>query len=333
MDSQANAEKPSRSRLYATIAVVGMLLVLLAYVLGSYSLSGRRAAVHGWVPASAYDEADWARSAGVAKLTGGGRAGGGGRPPAAERSALAEAPAFQAGPQVPWPTSPMLIRTATLRLRVEDVTAAHEKVTKIAREARGYVANTSFNSESGPAYATITIRVPSQGLDSIVDRIAALGKLLNKEISAQEVTEEYVDLSSRKRNFEREEGRLLDLLERAGKVTDLLEVERTLSRVRGQIETIAGRMRYLENRVALSTLHVYLQGPQPGPTAGGPAWAASDVFREATRSLIDTGRGLATIGIWVGIYTPVWLPLLLLLLWLIRRTSGIRTGAEAASGK
>jgi len=333
MDSQANAEKSSRSRLYATIAVVGMLLVLLAYVLGSYGVSGRRAGVHGSVPAGAYDEADWAGSPGVAKPAAHGRAGGGGRGAMAAGSARAEAPAFQAGPEARWPTSPMLIRTATLRLRVEDVTAAHEQVTRMAREARGYVANTSFNSESGPAYATITIRVPSQGLDSIVDRIAALGKLLNKEISAQEVTEEYVDLSSRKRNFEREEGRLLDLLEHAGKVTDLLEVERTLARVRGQIETIAGRMRYLENRVALSTLHVHLQGPQPRPTAGGPAWAASDVFREATRSLMDTGRGLATIGIWVGIYTPVWLPLLLLLLWLIRRTSGIRAGAEAASGK
>jgi hypothetical protein len=166
----------------------------------------------------------------------------------------------------------MLIRTASLQVRVEDVAKAHAEVVRIAREAHGYVADTTLSAESGPAYATITIRVPSEGLESVMDRIAALGKLLQKQISAQEVTEEYVDLTSRRRNLEREEQRLLDLLQRAGKIRELLDVESTLARVRGEIEHIAGRMRYLENRVNLSTIRVQLEGPQPKVTAGGPVW-------------------------------------------------------------
>ncbi|MBN1458747.1 MAG: DUF4349 domain-containing protein, partial [Armatimonadetes bacterium] len=189
----------------------------------------------------------------------------------------------------------------------------------IARAAGGYVASTRLSSEHGPTYAEMTLRLPSEGLDSVIDRVSELGRLLSKELGTQEVTEEYVDLTSRKRNLEREEERLLELLQRAAKMEDLLKVEQYLGNIRGQIEQIAGRLRYLENRVSLSTLTVRLEGPQPKPDVGGPVWMATDVYRQAARSLKDTGRGLATMGIWTGVYAPVWLPLLLVLVWLGRR--------------
>ena len=228
---------------------------------------------------------------------------------------------FQAGADFPSPTSPMLIRTGSLRLRVDDVVKAHDEVARIAEEAGGYVATSTVSSETGPTFASITIRVPAKGLDSIVEEIVALGKLLNKEITTQEVTEEYVDLTSRRRNLEREEEQLLALLKRAGKVSDLLQVEQVLGRIRGEIEQISGRMRFLENRVAYSTLSVNLEGPEREPTAGGPAWAASDVGRRAVRSLLETARGLASAAIWLGVYAAIWLPLLLILLWIWRRAS------------
>ena len=218
-----------------------------------------------------------------------------------------------------WPVAPMLIRTAGLRLRVEEVAKAHAQIAGIARAAGGYVANSTLSAESGPASANIAIRVPNEGMDSAIDQIAALGTLLSKEMSAQEVTEEYTDLNSRRRNLQREELRLLDLLERAGKIRDLLEVEQEIGRVRGEIETISGRLRYLGNRVALSTIHVQLNGPEPKPTSGGPVWTARDVTRQATRSLLRTGRNLATHAIWIGVYTPIWLPLALVGLWVGRR--------------
>jgi hypothetical protein len=228
---------------------------------------------------------------------------------------------YESAPPPKWSASPMLIRTASLRLRVDDVLEAQAQVVRIARDANGYVAASTLSTEAGPTYAEITIRIPNAGMDSVMDRIASLGKLLSKQSSSQEVTEEFVDLTSRRRNLEREEVRLLELLERAGKVTDLLEVEQTLARVRGEIETIAGRLRYLENRVALSTVQVQLEGPQPGPTEGGPAWAPSDVARQAVRSLLNTGRILATVAIWVGVHTPIWLPILVLYVWFARRTA------------
>jgi hypothetical protein len=239
---------------------------------------------------------------------------------------------FDIGLALQAPTTPMLIRTGSLRMRVEDVEKSHEEVVRIAREANGYLANTSLSSEHGPPRANMTIRVPSANLDDVITEIAALGKVLKRDISTQEVTEEYVDLSARRRNLEREEERLLELLKRAGKISDLLQVEQYLGNVRGQIERIAGRMRYLENRVGLSTLNINLEGPEPAPSVGGPAWAAKDVYRQAIRSLRQTGRAFAEIGIWLAVYAVVWVPILLIVIWLLRRAAP-RPESEAVAGK
>jgi len=343
MTAQAAVPRVPRNwLLWLLLGSAGFLVLLIAYSLGELTRARKQTNIIpgvGAVDASGRVERAGGKGGGGGGMGGmGGARGGGGYDYAPQAAAPPASPAFEAEAptpnistaSLPWPTGPMLIRTAALRVRVEDVAKAHEEVARIAREAHGYIAETTFSSESGPASASITLRIPSQGLDSAMDRIAALGKLLSKQINAQEVTEEYVDLTSRRRNLAREEQRLLDLLQRAGKMRDLLEVESILARVRGEIEQISGRMRYLENRVSLSTIRVQLEGPQPRVNVGGPVWTASDVSREASRSLISTGRGLATMGIWIGVYAPVWLPIAVFFIWLIRKTTPRRTETPAA---
>jgi hypothetical protein len=351
MNAQAVVPRVPRNwLLWLLVTLAGFLVLVVAYSLGDMTSTKEQASiVAGSVDASGqaakqapmYSGKAGGRGGGGGGARGGGMGRGGASGGYAPETARAATPGFEAESptpniataNLPWPAGPMLIRTADLRVRVDDVAKAHQEVARIAREAHGYIAETTFSSESGPASATVTIRVPSQGLDSAVDRISALGKLLNKQVSAQEVTEEYVDLTSRRRNLEREEQRLLELLKRAGKMRELLDVESTLARVRGQVEQISGRMRYLENRVSLSTVTVNLEGPQPKPNVGGPVWAASDVSREAVRSLIGTGRGLATLAIWIGIYTPIWLPIAIFFIWLVRKTAPrrVETPAETSA--
>ena len=325
MTAPARGKRPPLTLLHLLVAVGALVVLLVAYLIGTTASESRRATVIPGVGPVAPLSADAAAKMPV--MAGGGGARGAGRGMGGpitmgragfEVQPVAESPA-PPSPPASWPKAPMLIRMADLRLRVDDVPGAHAAIGRIARDAGGYIADTTLSAEGGPASATITIRVPSQGLDSAIDRVAALGQLLNKHISAQEVTEEYVDLTSRRRNLEREELRLLDLLQRAGKVRDLLEVESTLARVRGEIETIAGRLRYLENRISLSTLTVQLEGPEPPPTTGAPAWAARDVYRQALRSLVATGRGLATMGIWLAVYAVVWVPILAIVVWFVRK--------------
>jgi len=320
MSERDAAHSRQRNRLYLLVGALCLLVVFIALSTRSAKQSTLDVGtMSAWrAEGGGGGGGGGARGGGMAQM----RASGS---PAASVDASTEEVGFEPARTAPsaWPTTPMLIRTASLRMRVDDVPKAHAQVAAIARAAGGYVANSTLSAEAGPTSAGITIRVPNEGLDSAVDQIAALGKLLNKQIGAQEVTEEYVDLTSRRRNLQREELRLLDLLQRAGKVRELLEVEQEVGRVRGEIETISGRLRYLENRVALSTIQVQLEGPQPKPTAGGPVWTARDVAREAARSLLGTWQSLATLGIWLGIYAPVWLPLGLVLVWALRRAGGL----------
>ncbi len=340
MSTPPEGRRKKSIRLYWLLAAVLGILIFFAMIFPVFSRSRESARRGGgYVPGVGVIDAATGRTASLeedAAGKAGGFAGGGMR----GGGRAAGEPADFAGPGGDFditlafqaPTTPMLIRTGSLRMRVEDVPHAHEEVSRIAREANGYLASTSLTSEHGPPRANMTIRVPSANLDDVIRQIADLGRVLKREISTQEVTEEYVDLSSRRRNLEREEERLLELLKRAGKIADLLQVEQYLGNVRGQIERIAGRMRYLENRVAFCTLNVDLEGPEPAPSVGGPAWAATDVYRQAVRSLRGTGRAFAEIGIWLGVYAVVWVPLVLILVWLIRRALP-RPESEVAAGK
>ena len=89
--------------------------------------------------------------------------------------------------------------------------------------------------------------------------------------------------------------------------------------MRGEIEAISGRMRYLENRVAFSTISVKLEGPHGKPTPPPTTWAARTVLKQAWDSLRGTGRAVATWAIWIVMYLPVWLPLTGLVVWVVRR--------------
>jgi hypothetical protein len=314
--------------LYLVLALVGILFVVFVIV-PLFGRARESARMAQYVPGvGAIDAKSGQPMLAAGGAYGGGRGGmrGGGAAGVVMEAADQSAPpgyggmgGFQARLATASRTSPMLIRTGSIRLRVEEVKSAFEEAARIVRAANGYIADSQFSSEEGPDYATMTVRLPAEGLDSVIERIARLGIVLHKQLGAEEVTEEYVDLSSRKRNLEREEERLLQLLNRAGKVKELLEVEQTLARVRGEIEVIAGRMRYLENRVALSALTIEFQGPQPQPTAGGPIWTPKDVWNTAVRSLIETGQALATMAIWIGVFSLVWVPLLLVLRWVARR--------------
>ncbi len=210
-----------------------------------------------------------------------------------------------------------LIWEGEIRLECEDVREAISQLRLIAKEMGGYVSAISEETSERRS-ATVTLRIPAPRFEEAMKRIEKLGKVLSKEANAQDVTEEFVDLEARLRNFRRMEERLLALLSRAGKVRELLEVEKELGRVRGEIERIEGRLRYLKHRVEFATLTVELieASPRQPPLR---SYDIGGVARKAVRALVITLRALLTSLIWLLIFGAIWIPLLVVFLALQKR--------------
>ncbi len=141
-----------------------------------------------------------------------------------------------------------LIYTASLQLSVVTIEPSLDGAQKVATEAGGYME--ALTSDS------ITLRVPAKQFFPVMEKLLALGQVLNKNIQAQDVTDEYVDLQLRLKNAEALRERFEAILAKAQTVKDTLEIERELNRVREEIERIKGKLAVLEKRIAMSTITV-----------------------------------------------------------------------------
>ena len=154
----------------------------------------------------------------------------------------------------------MVVRNGSMEVVVDDVTDATRELAGIAATFGGHVVSSSVYVDNGRMFGSVAIRVDSDGFDSALEAIRSLAvEVVRENTSSRDITEEYVDISARKRNLEATEEQLLALMEQAGSVEELLEVQREVSRVRGEIEQLEARIRYLEETTATSLIEIYLR--------------------------------------------------------------------------
>jgi len=160
-----------------------------------------------------------------------------------------------------------IISQATVSIEVKDVTAAIDQVRAIAEGLGGFVGQLSTSGGPKRQQSTVTVRVPQAEFFTALERIKALGKVRAESVGSQDVTEQFIDLQARLRSAQREEESLLSLLERAGTVSEILTIERELSRVRSEVERYQGQLNFLERRVELATITVTLFPPEAEATS------------------------------------------------------------------
>jgi len=209
-----------------------------------------------------------------------------------------------------------IVKTGYMTLEVSDITEAIAGITRVAKELDGYVVSSDQSGDKDITYGRIAIRVPSDRFNEALDRLRKLAvKVPNESTSSQDVTEEYTDLQAQLRNLEATEAQYLELLKKAEKVEDMLAVQRELSNVRGQIEQIKGRIQYLERTSDMALIEVNLQKTQP---IDGTGWSALETLKSAIRGLANFGKALANIFIWLAIFSPVWIIILIVVLYFTR---------------
>jgi len=171
------------------------------------------------------------------------------------------------------------IRTARLRLEVDDVARAAEAAARIAGEAGGYVESTEATGEES---GSLALRVAAAQLDSTLAALAKLGKEKSRSVSSEDVTEHYRDLETRLASARELRDRLRALLARGATVKELVAVETELGRVQAEIESMQGQLDRLKGQVELATIQLQLErrrilGPL-GYLAKGIVWAVSKLF-------------------------------------------------------
>ena len=153
----------------------------------------------------------------------------------------------------------MIVRTSDMTMVVSDIATALDKITKLAEDSQGFVVSSNQWKENGTLLGTITIRVPSGVFDSAMATLRVMAdEVTSENTSAQDVTAEYVDLSSTLKNLQATEAQLLEIMKKAVTVDDILAVQNQLTNTRGQIESTQGRMNYLEQTSATSLITVSL---------------------------------------------------------------------------
>ena len=154
-------------------------------------------------------------------------------------------------------TGPMIIRTAQLALITKDFDNARSAMEAILKRHRGFVGELKVGGSTGSGRTlTATLRVPADQLDASLTELKALGRVESESQTGQDVTSEYVDLQARLANARNTEQRLTDLLRnRTGKLSDVLEVEQEVDRVRGEIEQMEAERKNMSNQVSFATLN------------------------------------------------------------------------------
>jgi len=217
-----------------------------------------------------------------------------------------------------------VIRTGQVELVVAGYDQARDRIELLVTAAGGYVDSTRVShSEGQVSDAVIVIRVPAKGFAELLPRLRELGEVRSETTDAADITDEYVDLDARLDAARALEKRLLELSQsRTGTVAEVLEVERELARVRGEIEQYQGRLRLWDDQVAMSSLTLVLTTHQPEIAAApspGFGQRASRALDESLATLRDAGQGLAVGALAVLPWLPLLIPALFLGWRLVRR--------------
>lgn len=218
-----------------------------------------------------------------------------------------------------------LIKTVDMDVQTEGYDTLIAGLEKQITELGGYIEyqyqyNGNYYNNDALRNANLQIRIPSDRLDEFIDKVGEQSNVTNKEVRVEDVTLRYVDLESHKTALLTEQSRLLDLLEVAETVEDIITIEQRLSDVRYQLESMESQLRTLDNQIDYSTINLRIQEVRRvTPTEEKTVW---DKIRNGfSGSIYNIGDGLVNFFIWFVVNIPyivIWAVIIGAVFFIIR---------------
>lgn len=215
---------------------------------------------------------------------------------------------------------PSVIKTATIDIGLpkDEIGDAMNDAISIVGGHGGFVLSSS--SGRGDSRGTLTMRIPSQKFEAALAELEGLGKVRSERITGQDVSQDFVDLEARLRNWESQEAVLLKLMDRAASVQDTIRVQGELSQVQLEIEQIRGRLRFLRDQTSYGTITASF-GPVAPPVPSTPGR-----FARAWERAVDLMQGFVE-GVIVASGVVLPLAFLAFLVYLVFRAVRPRLSA------
>ena len=229
--------------------------------------------------------------------------------------------------QAPLPQAPqarLIIKNGQLAITVMDTETAVSTATQLIADLGGYIiSQQQFDAEFGSRAANMQLAVPVNQFETALQQLRQLGDVTNDFAGGQDVTAEYVDLGSRLDNLIATRDRLRSFLDAAETVEEALRVNDQLKGVEEEIAVIQGRLNYLGDRSAFSTIDLSLQPllptPTPTPIPTAESWQPSNTAQLAMVNLQDSAQDTADFAIYNAIVAGPWLLLLGIVGWIAWR--------------
>jgi hypothetical protein len=161
----------------------------------------------------------------------------------------------------------------------------------------GYVASKQVGGVGNGEWGDISLRVPADKLDSVLETLTVLGTVESESVKAQDISAEYYDVTARLKNERVLEARLLRLVdERTGRLADVVDAEAKLAAVREQIEQLEGRQRLWDSQVALATVRISFRAA-PSPETLSYVASLRRSFASSVHGMRELGRGASLAGV------------------------------------
>lgn len=208
----------------------------------------------------------------------------------------------------------LVIQDSYLSLQVSKVADVQKAVIKKAEELGGYMVSSLITDPSDVASATVIVRIPAEKLESALEYYRSLSiKVVSENLQGQDVTDQYVDLDTQLKTYEKTKTKFEELFNQATLVRDILEIQREIINVQTSIDSIKGQQDYLVKNAAMAKITAYLSTDELAlPYAPSGAWRPGVIFKQAARAVAVVILGFGSLIIWIAVFAVIWVPILLI---------------------
>jgi len=236
------------------------------------------------------------------------------------------------------PQARKLIKTVELEMETKEFERMMSELETQIQDMGGYIENletyngSSYSDYRSSRWANLTIRIPREALNGFLQNMSEIGNVVRRSDSVEDVTLTYVDMESRRDALEAEQARLLELLEQAETVEDMIALEERLSNVRYCLESMESRLRTIDNQVDYSTVYLNLSEVKELT----PVEERTDLQRITegfADSLKDIGNGVREGLIWFVVHIPylaIWAAVIAVLALILKKRGKKRRAKKEA---